>query len=80
MAKILASARSSRTDMNGTLFLIDEPSAALHAQDSIHILTLIEKLRAQGATIICASNHPWFLERADKQTKLPVPNLLLSRR
>jgi excinuclease ABC subunit A len=77
MAKTLAGARSSRTDMNGTLFLLDEPSAALHPQDCTHILTLIEQLRAQGATVICASNHPWFIERADVHTPLPLANLNL---
>ena len=70
MARLLAQAQNTTTDMNGTVFLLDEPSSALHEQDCIHILTLVNMLREEGATIICASNHPSFIACADKHTVL----------
>ena len=70
MAKHLAKAQRTKEGLNQTVILLDEPSAALHAQDCTHIIRLIELLRAQNATIVCASNHPWLIERADKHTVL----------
>ena len=70
MAKHLAKAQKNKEALNQTVLLLDEPSAALHAQDCTYITNIIAKLRAQHATIVCASNHPWLIERADKHIVL----------
>lgn len=70
MAKHLAKAQRNKEGLNQTVILLDEPSAALHAQDCKHVIRLIELLRDQNATIVCASNHPWLIERADIHTVL----------
>ena len=65
MAKHLSKAQRNKEGVEKNIILLDEPSAALHAQDCTHIIRLVELLRRQNATIVCASNHPWLIERAD---------------
>ena len=70
MAKLLANRYRDKESIQNALILLDEPSTALHNQDCIYILRLLEELRNNGATVICASNHPWFAERADSRTEI----------
>lgn len=48
-----------------TLFVFDEPSAGLHAQDAKGIIKIMHKLRDAGNTLVVVENNHDFLRAAD---------------
>jgi excinuclease ABC subunit A len=48
------------------LYLFDEPSAGLHAQDVAHLLGLFEKMAADGHTILYIEHHPAMVAAANQ--------------
>lgn len=53
------------SNLVNTLFVIDEPSAGLHARDVARVLELIRNLRDGGNTVVVVEHEPAFLEAAD---------------
>lgn len=55
----------SQTQKNGSLYLIDEPTAGLHPMDIDHFLVLIQRLVDQGNTVIVVEHNLQFIRHAD---------------
>jgi excinuclease ABC subunit A len=51
-AQRLKLARALAEDPRGTLFVVDEPSAGLHAQDADHVVKTLQALVDDGASVI----------------------------
>jgi excinuclease ABC subunit A len=45
-------ARAFSEEAKGTLFVVDEPSAGLHAQDATHVIAALHALVEQGASVV----------------------------
>ncbi|MGC6506965.1 MAG: ATP-binding cassette domain-containing protein [Myxococcota bacterium] len=58
IAKTLSSAYRKGRTLLGRLYLLDEPTAALHPKDSEVLLRNIAQLCERGATFLCASHEP----------------------
>ena len=48
-----------------TLFVLDEPSAGLHARDVAQIVRLVEQLRDESNTVVVVEHEPEFESAAD---------------
>ena len=48
------------------LYVLDEPSAGLHAKDTKTLIRTLQKLRDQGDTVIVIEHEPLLLQAADK--------------
>ncbi|MEC7983943.1 MAG: hypothetical protein VX278_02190 [Myxococcota bacterium] len=70
LARELAQSLLKSESLERRLILIDEPSAALHHNDSLKLIGIFEKLRFKRATLLCASNHKLFREKADNNIAL----------
>jgi excinuclease ABC subunit A len=51
-AQRLKLARALSEEARGTLFVVDEPSAGLHAQDATHVIAALHKLVDEGASVV----------------------------
>ncbi len=65
-AKRVALAKSlARTDLDGALVLLDEPTAGLSADDVECFLDATEQLRARGATVVITEHRPAVIAASD---------------
>ncbi len=60
----LATELSRRSD-GRTLYLLDEPTTGLHAEDIRHLLDVLERLVAQGDTVLVIEHNLDVIKRAD---------------
>jgi excinuclease ABC subunit A len=51
-AQRLKLARALSSDTEGTLFVVDEPSAGLHAEDAEHVVAALRSLVERGASVV----------------------------
>ena len=51
--------------LQGVLYVLDEPSIGLHAKDNEKLLDILEKLRAQGNSLIVVEHDEETIHRAD---------------
>ncbi len=51
--------------LQGVLYVLDEPSIGLHAKDNEKLLDILEKLRAQGNSLIVVEHDEETMHRAD---------------
>ena len=49
----------------GTLYVLDEPSIGLHPRDNLRLITILEKLRDQGNTVIVVEHDADMIRVAD---------------
>ncbi|MEM8983322.1 MAG: excinuclease ABC subunit UvrA [Pseudomonadota bacterium] len=54
------------TSLVGTLFVLDEPSIGLHPRDIERIVTIMERLRDAGNTLLVVEHDPAIIQRADR--------------
>ncbi len=62
--------RPGRVD--GTLYLVDDPTVGLHPVDSVALMHVFRRLCSDGATIVLASQDPWVVEAADAVVRVSV--------
>ncbi|MEO1945296.1 MAG: excinuclease ABC subunit UvrA, partial [Candidatus Thioglobus sp.] len=55
----------SKSDTGRTLYILDEPTTGLHFQDISHLLTVINRLRERGNTIIIIEHNLDVIKTAD---------------
>ncbi|MCY0878541.1 MAG: excinuclease ABC subunit UvrA [Firmicutes bacterium] len=55
----------SRRSEGRTLYLLDEPTTGLHAEDIRHLMDVLEKLVAQGDTVLVIEHNLDVIKRAD---------------
>lgn len=48
-----------------TLYVLDEPTAGLHARDSLQLLAVLQNLRDAGNTVVVVEHDPDIIEGAD---------------
>ena len=51
--------------LTDTLFCLDEPTAGLHARDSVNLLAVIRELQAQGNTVVVVEHEKTIINNAD---------------
>jgi len=51
--------------LQGVLYVLDEPSIGLHARDNEKLLNILEKLKAQGNSLIVVEHDEETISRAD---------------
>lgn len=49
----------------GTLFVVDEPSAGLHAEDAVHVVNALHTLVSRGATVVVVEHDLSVVSEAD---------------
>lgn len=77
--QIVAIARAVRLDL--PIILLDEPTAALGVRETAHVGEILDRLRAQGKTIICISHDLEFVfAHADRITVMRLGNSVATRR
>lgn len=65
-ARRVALARAlARTDLDGALVLLDEPTAGLSSDDVESFLDATEQLRARGATVVITEHRPAVIAASD---------------
>lgn len=52
------------------LLLLDEPTTGLDAATTSRILAVLDRVVAEGATVVCSSHDPAVVERADEVVRL----------
>jgi excinuclease ABC subunit A len=55
----------SRRDTGPTLYILDEPTTGLHFHDVAQLLTVLERLREHGNTVIIIEHNLDVIKRAD---------------
>jgi excinuclease ABC subunit A len=60
----------SRRGRLRTVYLLDEPTSGLHPSDVDVLMTLLERLVAEGNTVICVEHHLDVVARADHVIEL----------
>ncbi|MCF2531627.1 excinuclease ABC subunit UvrA [Yinghuangia soli] len=53
------------TELNGIVFVLDEPGTGLHPADKAHLLDIALELRAAGNTVLLVEHDPELVARAD---------------
>jgi excinuclease ABC subunit A len=53
-----------------TLFVLDEPSVGLHARDTQRLITILERLRDTGNTVVVVEHEPSVMRAADQLVDL----------
>ncbi|WP_404371056.1 excinuclease ABC subunit UvrA [Corallococcus coralloides] len=64
-AQRLKLARALASDAKGTLFLIDEPSAGLHAEDVRHVMASLHALVDRGASVLVVDHDVSVMKGSD---------------
>ncbi|MCY1015511.1 excinuclease ABC subunit UvrA [Pyxidicoccus sp. MSG2] len=64
-AQRLKLARALASNAKGTLFLIDEPSAGLHAEDVRHVISALHELVDRGASVIVVDHDVSVMKGSD---------------
>ncbi len=64
-AQRLKLARALSSETAGTLFVVDEPSAGLHAEDAAHVVGALKQLVAQGASVVMVEHDLSVVCEAD---------------
>ncbi len=54
------------TSLTHTLFVLDEPSIGLHPRDMERVIGVMQKLRAQGNTLVVVEHDPQIMFAADR--------------
>jgi len=58
-------ARCLGTQLQGGCFILDEPTAGLHKQDTARLLTILQEMVRQGSTVICVEHDLDLIRAAD---------------
>ena len=58
-------ARELGTDLIETIYILDEPTAGLHARDTKNIIGILERLRDSGNTVIAVEHDEQVMRKAD---------------
>ncbi|MSU58792.1 MAG: ATP-binding cassette domain-containing protein, partial [Pedosphaera sp.] len=53
------------SNLSGVLYVLDEPTIGLHARDNEQLLSVLEKLRARGNSVIVVEHDEATMRRAD---------------
>jgi excinuclease ABC subunit A len=53
-----------------TLFILDEPSVGLHSRDTQRLITILERLRDAGNTVVVVEHDPSVMRAADQLVDL----------
>ena len=64
-AQRLKLARALSSETKGTLFVVDEPSAGLHAEDAVHVVEALRSLVAEGASVVMVEHDLSVVREAD---------------
>jgi len=64
-AQRLKLARALTEDAPGTLFVVDEPSAGLHAQDTAHVIAALGALAEEGASVVVVEHDLDVIRASD---------------
>ncbi|XXF76089.1 excinuclease ABC subunit UvrA [Myxococcaceae bacterium GXIMD 01537] len=64
-AQRLKLARALASEAKGTLFLIDEPSAGLHAADVRHVMSALHELVERGASVLVVDHDTSVMRGSD---------------
>ncbi len=64
-AQRLKLARALSSDAAGTLFVVDEPSAGLHADDADHVVRALRELVEHGASVVIVEHDLSVVAEAD---------------
>ncbi len=64
-AQRLKLARALGQDAKGTLFVVDEPSAGLHAEDAEHVVAALRHLVDEGASVVMVEHDLSVVREAD---------------
>ena len=64
-AQRLKLARALGSAAKGTLFVVDEPSAGLHAQDAEHVVRALKSLVEEGASVVMVEHDLSVVREAD---------------
>ncbi|MDX1674695.1 MAG: hypothetical protein R3314_07875, partial [Longimicrobiales bacterium] len=63
-------ANSLGASLMDTLYVLDEPTIGLHARDNDRLVSLLEKLRDAGNTVLVVEHDPAVIRRADEIVEL----------
>jgi len=63
-------ARGLGTRMAGALYILDEPTVGLHSHDVPALCDVLERLCAEGNTVVVTEHHPEVLRRAHHVVEL----------
>ncbi len=63
--RVKLAAELSRRETGRTLYLLDEPTTGLHFADVERLMTVLERLRDAGNTIVVIEHHLDVIKRAD---------------
>jgi excinuclease ABC A subunit len=76
-AQRVKTARQLDCDLTGLTYVLDEPSAGLHAQDVERLVDTLEQLRDRRNTVLVVEHDPAVIERADHVVEIgPGPGRL----
>ncbi|HUG39625.1 MAG TPA: excinuclease ABC subunit UvrA [Longimicrobiales bacterium] len=69
-AQRISLANSLGSSLVDTLYVLDEPTIGLHPRDNQRLITLLEKLRDAGNTVLVVEHDPELIRRADHVVEL----------
>jgi len=69
-AQRITLANSLGSSLTDTLYVLDEPTVGLHPRDTGALLSLLEKLREGGNTVVVVEHDPQAIRRADHVVEL----------
>ncbi len=64
-AQRLKLARALSSETRGALFVVDEPSAGLHAEDAVHVVNALRSLVEEGASVVMVEHDLSVVREAD---------------
>jgi excinuclease ABC subunit A len=69
-AQRISLANSLGASLMDTLYVLDEPTIGLHARDNDRLVTLLERLRDAGNSVLVVEHDPAVIQRADHIVEL----------